>query len=104
METQSTDGITAADSFLDLMPSTLVRYQGQQVRLSPRGVRISTSTRLALRAYDLVVSPATANPTRVEAADKGDTMVIMVSSRESSRRGNTSTLDKVSPMTYGTTT
>jgi len=63
--------ITAAGSFFKVMPSSLVRYQGEQVLSSCGGVLIASSTRLALRAHDLVVIPAAAKSTRFEAADNG---------------------------------
>ena len=101
-ERQSRAEIAVAGSFIEVMPSSLVRYKGEQILLSHGGILIASSTRLALRAHDLVVIPAAAKPTRFEAADNGDSIVIVARAGELSvsEGHKTSILEEGQQRTY----
>lgn len=101
-ERQSRADIAVEGSFIEVMPSSLVRYQGEQVLLSHGGVLIASSTRLTLRAHELVVIPATAKPTRFEAVDNGDSIVIVARAGELtvSEGGKGSILEEGQQRTY----
>ena len=101
-ESQSRADIAVEGSFIEVMPSSLVRYQGEQVLLSHGGVLIASSTRLGLRAHELLVIPATMKPTRFEAVDNGDSIVIVVRAGELSvsEGGKGSILEEGQQTTY----
>jgi len=75
-EADSVANITSEGSSVLVMPNSAVKFEGKSLDLDHGDVVISTSKRLALKADEVTIAPATDKQAKFEVAENEDTVVI----------------------------